>query len=54
MLFYCCSQEAHKRAQTVLQKHRTELNALAENLKKYETLSKEEVETILKGKPLKK
>ncbi|XP_048750635.2 ATP-dependent zinc metalloprotease YME1L1-like [Ostrea edulis] len=47
-------KEAHKRAQTVLQKHRTELTALAENLKKYETLSKEEVETILQGKSLKK
>ncbi|XP_062612013.1 ATP-dependent zinc metalloprotease YME1L1-like [Saccostrea cucullata] len=47
-------KEAYKRAQTVLQKHRAELNVLSMYLKKYETLTKEEVETILKGGTLKK
>nr|XP_022312086.1 ATP-dependent zinc metalloprotease YME1 homolog [Crassostrea virginica] len=45
-------KDAYKRAEDVLHSHKKELLMLADNLKKYETLSKEEVKTLLQGKQL--
>lgn len=47
-------KEAYKRADEVLQSHKKELLMLADNLKKYETLNKEDVKMLLKGKQLKR
>lgn len=47
-------KEAYKRADEVLQSHKKELLMLADNLKKYETLNKEDVKTLLKGEQLKR
>jgi len=48
------SQEAKKRAQDVLRTHTDELEKLAKALLEHETLTKEEIELVLKGKPLDK
>ena len=41
--------EAHQRAETVLKDHDKQLHALAEALLKYETLSGDEIQTIIDG-----
>lgn len=47
-------QESYERSKTILQKHRSELVALAEALLKYETLDKEDMRLITSGKKLTK
>ncbi|KAJ2995737.1 hypothetical protein NUW58_g1192 [Xylaria curta] len=44
--------EAYERARKLLTDHRKELDLLAKALVDYETLSKEEVEKVIKGQPL--
>ncbi|KAI0401527.1 ATP-dependent metallopeptidase HflB [Xylaria palmicola] len=44
--------EAYERARKLLIEHRKELDLLAKALVDYETLSKEEVEKVIKGEPL--
>ncbi len=44
--------EAYERARQLLLTHRKELDLLAQALVQYETLSKEEVEKVIRGEPL--
>ncbi|KAI1106447.1 peptidase family M41-domain-containing protein [Jackrogersella minutella] len=44
--------EAYERARKLLMDHRNELDLLAKALVEYETLSKEEVEKVIRGEPL--
>ncbi|KAI1498612.1 peptidase family M41-domain-containing protein [Biscogniauxia marginata] len=44
--------EAYERARKLLTEHRKELDLLAKALVEYETLSKEEVEKVIRGEPL--
>ncbi|KAI0025721.1 peptidase family M41-domain-containing protein [Xylariomycetidae sp. FL0641] len=44
--------EAYERCRDMLTKHRKELDLLAKALVEYETLSKEEVEKVIRGEPL--
>ena len=44
--------EAYERARKLLTDHRKELDLLAKALVQYETLSKEEVEKVIRGEPL--
>ena len=44
--------EAYERARKLLNDHRKELDLLAKALVEYETLSKEEVEKVIRGEPL--
>jgi cell division protease FtsH len=44
--------EAYAQAETILKKHIDELHALARGLLEYETLSGEEIATVLKGGPI--
>jgi ATP-dependent metalloprotease len=44
--------EAYERTKQLLLDHRKELDLLAQALVKYETLSKEEVEKVIRGEPL--
>lgn len=44
--------DAYERARKLLMDHRKELDLLAKALVDYETLSKEEVEKVIKGQPL--
>ncbi|MEM1446771.1 MAG: ATP-dependent zinc metalloprotease FtsH [Planctomycetota bacterium] len=48
------SDEAFAHAEQIIAEHWTQTEALAEALLKYETLSKEEVEKVMKGEPLRK
>ncbi len=48
------SDEAFAHAEQIIAEHWTQTVALAEALLKYETLSREEVEKIMKGEPLRK
>ena len=43
-------QNAYRRTQDILRQHKKELDILAKGLIEYETLSGEEVQTLLKGK----
>lgn len=44
--------ESYERARVLLLAHRKELDLLAKALMEYETLSKEEVEKVIRGEPL--
>lgn len=44
--------DAYERAREVLTKHRVELDRLAQALVKYETLSKDEVQKVIRGEDL--
>ena len=43
-------QNAYRRTQDILRQHKKELDILAKGLIEYETLSGDEVQTLLKGK----
>lgn len=52
-LFYFFLQESYERAKTLLKQHAHELKLVAEALLHFETLSADEVKTLMEGRKLK-